>query len=96
MGYVIPGDSRGKCMVLTGSKAWAMTDAKQWVWEEFIQAMEEDFRTALKSIWKTARHLKRGKHGAIQGVYKKGGTLLTATKEVIRRHKENHITAFCK
>ena len=68
--------------------AAAVAEAKQWVWEEFGEAMEKDFRAAPKRLWKTVRHLRRGKRGTIQAVYSKDGTLLTSTEEVIGRWKE--------
>ncbi|KAJ3603006.1 hypothetical protein NHX12_030750 [Muraenolepis orangiensis] len=48
-----------------------------------------DFQSAPKRFRQTIRRLRRGKHGSIQAVYSKGGTLLTSTEEVIGRWKEH-------
>ncbi|KAJ3601793.1 hypothetical protein NHX12_029557 [Muraenolepis orangiensis] len=51
--------------------------------------MEKNFQSAPKFLANNPQRLRRGKHGSIQAVYSKGGTLLTSTEEVIGRWKEH-------
>ncbi len=69
--------------------ALAVTEAKQRMWEGFGEAKEKNFRSAPRCFWKTIQYFRREKQGIIQAVYSKCGTLLTSTKEVIRRWKEH-------
>ena len=72
------------------SAAVAVTEAKTRTWEEFGEAMENDFRTASKRFWTTIRHLRWGKQCIVNTVYGGDGALLTSTRDVVDRWKENY------
>lgn len=60
----------------------------------FGEPTEKDFWTASKKFWHTVRRLRTGKQCSTYTVYSAGDLLLTSTKDIVKRRRNNSKLTF--